>query len=180
MCLSDHFAITFDVFIRSSYIKQPKRRVYNYDKGNYVELNNDLSRVDWDNVLGSNDPYICWDRFKSILGDCCDRWIPKRTIKSHFEPPWYDSECDRIRKEKEKWRKRAKASNNEQDLEKFRSLRKQFKKTMNDKLRLSVEDDADDALISKKFWSHVKSKSKSARIPETVQYGSRFRNKFVD
>jgi hypothetical protein len=51
---------------------------------------------------------------------------------------------------------------------------------MNDKLRLSVEDDADDALISKKFWTHVKSKSKSARIPETVQYGSRFRNNSVD
>ena len=29
--------------------------------------------------------------------------------------------------------------------------------------------------MSKKFWSHVKSKSKSTRIPETVRYGHRFR-----
>ena len=47
---------------------------------------------------------------------------------------------------------------------------------MNEKMRLNVEDDSDPALISKKFWSHVKSKSKSTRIPEMVRYGDRFRN----
>ena len=47
---------------------------------------------------------------------------------------------------------------------------------MNEKLRLSVEDALDTALISKKFWTHVKSKSKSTRIPETIRYGNRFRN----
>jgi len=180
MCLSDHFAITFNVDIKIKYLKEPKKRVFNYRKGNYTELNNDLYRVDWDRVFSCSDPNICWDRFKGILGESCDRWIPKRTIKSRFQPPWYDSDCDRIRREKEKWRKRARASNDEQHLRKFRSLRKQFKQTMNEKMRLSVEDDADDALISKRFWSHVKSKSKSARIPETVSYGSRLRNKPAD
>ena len=47
---------------------------------------------------------------------------------------------------------------------------------MNEKLRLNVEDDSDPSLISKKFWSHVKSKSKSTRIPETIYYGDRYRN----
>ena len=42
-------------------------------------------------------------------------------------------------------------------------------------MRLNVVDDSDPALISKKFWSHVKSKSKSTRIPKTVHYGQRFR-----
>ena len=51
---------------------------------------------------------------------------------------------------------------------------------MNEKMRLSVEDDSDSALISKKFWTHVKSKSKSTRIPETVRYGDRFRNTPVE
>ena len=118
--------------------------------------------------------------FRRILGECCDRWIPKKTITSQFQPPWYDSECDRIRREKEKWRKRSNASNSESDLTKFRSLRKQFKRTMNEKMRLSVEDDSDTALISKKFWTHVKSKSKSPRLPETVRYGDRFRHNPTD
>ena len=41
---------------------------------------------------------------------------------------------------------------------------------MNKKMRLNVSDESDPALISKKFWSYVKSKCKFARIPETVHY----------
>ena len=51
---------------------------------------------------------------------------------------------------------------------------------MNEKLRLNFVDDSDTALISKRFWTHVKSKSKSTRIPESVRYGNRFRNDPTD
>ena len=40
----------------------------------------------------------------------------------------------------------------------------------------NFDDQDDPALISKKFWSHVKSMSKSSRIPGTVNYHGRFRN----
>ena len=180
MCLSDHFAITFNIDVKTKYVKQPKRKMFNYSKGNFRDLNNELHSINWELVFGSNDPFVAWNRFRTILGDCCDRWIPKKTIQSQFQPPWYDSDCDRIRREKEKWRKRANASNSESDLNKFRSLRKQFKRTMNEKMRLNVEDDSDTALISKKFWTHVKSKTKSTRIPETVRYGNHFRNNPMD
>ena len=43
-------------------------------------------------------------------------------------------------------------------------------------MRSNFEDDSDPALISKKFWSHVKSTSNSTRIPETVHYKGCFRN----
>ena len=41
-------------------------------------------------------------------------------------------------------------------------------------------DSEDTNLISKKFWSYLKSTSKSSRIPESVQYGSRFRSEPAD
>ena len=40
------------------------------------------------------------------------------------------------------------------------------------------EDDPD--LITKKCWSHVKSNSKSRRLPETIHLKNRFRNDPVD
>ena len=46
---------------------------------------------------------------------------------------------------------------------------------MNEKMRLNFADDSDNALISKDFWKHVKSRTKSTIIPETVVYGNRFR-----
>ena len=34
----------------------------------------------------------------------------------------------------------------------------------------NFKDDDDPSLISKKFWTHVKSTSKTTRIPDTVNY----------
>ena len=47
-------------------------------------------------------------------------------------------------------------------------------------MRLKVNDSSDPALISKKLWKYVKTKSKSARIPEIIRSGDRYRNKAVD
>ena len=183
-CLSDHRAISFDIEIEVKYKSCPKRKVFNYDKGDYRGLNEDLNRINWDRAFMSNDPCLAWDIFKKTLGELCDHRIPKKTMRSQFQPPWYDSECDRIRRKKEKWRIKAKESTNESDrltyTEKFRSMRKLFKKTMNDKMKSNFVDDSDPALISKRFWTHVKSKSKSTRIPETVQYRNRFRYEAKD
>ena len=66
------------------------------------------------------------------------------------------------------------------DRDKCKKLRKELKRTMHEKMTLNLVDDSDPALIPKKFWSHVTSKSKSTRIPESVYYGSRFRNNSKD
>ena len=41
-------------------------------------------------------------------------------------------------------------------------------------------DECDSALVSKKFWAHVKSKSNNHMISETVSYGARFRKNMKD
>ena len=43
-----------------------------------------------------------------------------------------------------------------------------------------MTDSLDPSLIPKKFWSYVKSSSNSHRIPETVSYGTRCRNKIPE
>ena len=151
MCMSDHFCITFNIDVKTKYIKQPKRKIFNYSKGNFRGLNSELFSIDWDSIFECNDPYLAWSRFRGVLGAACDRWIPKKTIKSQFQPPWYDSECDRVLRNKEKWRIRHKGSNSESHKQKFRAFRTKFKNMMDERMRLSVEDDSDDALISKKF-----------------------------
>ena len=47
-------------------------------------------------------------------------------------------------------------------------------------MRLNVVDESDPSIVSKKFWKYVKSKSKSTRIPETMNYKNRYRTKPVD
>ena len=175
-CLSDHFGITFQVRFGVHCKRMPKRRGFDYSRANWDDLNFDLRRINWDQVVGSYDPHTAWPRFKTVLDGLCKAHIPIKSTKCQFQPPWFDSDCDKILRDKEKWRKKARISGSESDLAKFRKLRKDFKSIMNEKMRLNVEDPSDRSLISKKFWSHVKSKSKSTRIPETVRYGDRVRN----
>ena len=44
-------------------------------------------------------------------------------------------------------------------------------------MRDNLYNEDDPWLITKKFWSHVKSNSKSSRLPETMHLDDMFRNK---
>ena len=45
------------------------------------------------------------------------------------------------------------------------------------KMRENLYNEDDPDLITKKLWSHIKSNSKSCRLPETMHLNSSFRNK---
>ena len=181
VCSSDHFGIIFNIKLDISIKKTVKRKVYDFSKADWKNLNFDLKRVNWDTYMSMQDPHISWPVFKEVLSKLCDVYIPKKSVRYQFQPPWFDSDCDKILSEKEKWRAKSQSdSGTEEDHEMYRSLRRKYKKIVNEKMRLNVVDESDTSLISKKFWKYVKSKSKSSRIPETVRYNNRFRTKPLD
>ena len=77
---------------------------------------------------------------------------------------------------KERLRQKFKLTKKPEHEEKFKIARTNLKKVVQDKMRSNFEDDSDPSLISKKFWSHVKSTSNSTRIPETIYYKGCFKN----
>ena len=161
--------------------KTVKRKVYNYPKADWRALNFDIRRIDWESHIGMHDPHESWPLFRTAMEKLYDKHIPKKTIINEFQAPWFDTDCEKILREKEKWRAKANSERGtEEDHQKFRKLRKDFKKIMNEKMRLNVEDESDTSLISKKFWKYVKSKTNSTRIPETVWYKNKFRSKPID
>ena len=66
-CLSDHFGISFDINFSVRRKKRTIKKVYNYSQANWKELNYDLKRIDWNNVIGSIDTHSAWSVFKNIL-----------------------------------------------------------------------------------------------------------------
>ena len=66
------------------------------------------------------------------------------------------------------------------DYQKFKELRKLFKKTIRGKMKSTFNEDSEPSLVTKKFWTHVKFTSNSTRIPECVNYKGRFRNNVPD
>ena len=180
-CSSDHYGINFKITLDVPMKKTVKRKVYNYSKADWRALNFDIRRIDWESHIGMHDPHESWPLFRTAMEKLCDKHIPKKTISNEFQAPWFDTDCEKILREKEKWRAKANSERGtEEDHQKFRKLRKDFKKIMNEKMRLNVEDESDTSLISKKFWKYVKSKTNSTRIPETVWYKNKFRSKPID
>ena len=113
-----------------------------------------------------------WGNFKSTVLDKINTHIPKFTIKSEYQPPWFDSECYAKCREKDNLHKIYKTKNTVSSELKFKTFRREFKTLIRSKMRTNLDSDNRNVLY-KKFWSHVKSTTKSTRIPEVVSYGGR-------
>ena len=170
VCRSDHFPITFNINIKVGKKKSFKRRCYNFKRADWDRLNADLCHTNWNAMLSCCEPEFGWRTFKARLFELADKHIPKTTVKSDFQPPWFDSECYDFCRKKERLRAKFKQSKTEADGIKFSLARKEFKKLVSQKMRDNLYESDDPALITKKFWSHVKSTSKSSRIPEFIAH----------
>ena len=178
VCSSDHYAITFDLKTKYS-SKSSKRKLYKYKKENLAALDRELKSVKWDQHLTFCDPETAWSQFKKIVFSHVDKNIPTITIKNQDQPSWYDSDLHDLCRKKERLHSKFRASQTQeqcllsnlkdsQDSEdyvkltevreevikkynKFSNARKDFKQAAREKMKSSVADEEDPALISKKF-----------------------------
>ena len=95
ICKSDHFPITFDIMIRCKRNKGSKCKLYNFKKANWDRLNSELADINWTSLLDSLEPEAAWINFTETLKQHMQRHIPVITVKSEFQPLWFDSECHR-------------------------------------------------------------------------------------
>ena len=178
-CKSDHFPISFKVNSRVRYNKTASRKCYNFKKANWDRLNFDLCHTDW-SILECCEVEFGWDFIRSHLFHLVDKHIPTVHVKLKFQPPWFDADTYSFCRKKERLRQKFKNTNNLDDELKYMQARRDFKKLVSQKMRDNMSDSDDPAFITKKFWSYVKSSSKSHRIPECVKYGNTLRNKPLD
>ena len=171
-CISDHFAVTFKISQTVTRKPDVKRTCYNYQNAHWNDLNNDLNNIDWDITLDCQEHDIMWSNFKNAVFDKVNAHIPKFTIKSEHQPPWFDSECYAKCRDKDKLHKIYKTKKTLTSEIKFKTARKEFKTLIQSKMRANLDSDNRN-ILHKKFWFHVKSATKSTRIPEVVPYGGK-------
>ena len=179
VCKSDHFPVTFTIKGKVRTRKIPKRKCYNFKKANWTDLNSALCNTDW-SYLNRCEVEAGWTYFKSHLFHLVNTFIPTVTVKSDSQPPWFDSDAFSAWRDKERLRTKFNRSKSLVDELKYSKSRLKFKHTMAQKMRDNLTDSEDNALISKKFWSYVKSTSKSSRIPESVSLKEQLRSDPAD
>ena len=173
---SDHFPITFKLKLNARRKRATKRCIYNFKKADWARMNSEFENLDWDSIFENRNIEDAWSAFKDKFFEVSNRHIPKIKIDDEFQPPWYDSEVHELFKKKQWFHKRWKKSKSDLHYVKFAECRKQFKNLVEKKLEDNFTDETNDNLITKKFWSYVKSKSNSHRIPETINYNTRIRS----
>ena len=157
-------------------MKPRKREVYNFKRANWDQLNRDIGSIDWPQFIDCLEPELAWNRFKEIFVTLVNRSIPKIKINGNFSSPWFDSECYEAYRSKERAHIKFKSVPSVSNELKRDATRKNFKNVCSVKMRENLYNRDDPVLITKKFWSHVKSNSKSTRIPECVQHKGRYRS----
>ena len=175
LCKSDHFPIHFKVKIATKIRNQVKRKIWNFKKANWDRLNQDLLRIPWGHIIDSRDCESAWRNFKTVLFALVDKHIPKITVKSNFNAPWFDSECFEAYRKKERAHKQFKENSSLANELKRDVTRRDFKNMCSEKMRENLYNSDDPALITKKFWSHVKSNSKNSRLPECMNLDGVYR-----
>ena len=176
ICNSDHYPITFDVKANFKIKKFSKRKVYNFKRANWDQLNSDLRGVPWNYVIDRIEPELAWSSLKTIIFNLVDKHIPTITIKGNFTSPWFDSESYDAYRRKERAHKRFKNYGGLLNELKRNTERTNFRNVCSAKMRDNLYNRDDPALITKKFWSHVKSHSKNSRLPECMYLNGRYRS----
>ena len=167
---SDHKSIMFDVLLNHKPKFAAKRKIYNYNKGDFVALRESLKLLPLtDIVLSENDIDIAWSKWKDTFLAVVDTYIPSRQTSRTYTPPYFTREIIHILHQKESLRKRARKSNSALLWEKFRELRRSAKRMIKTKKRDYIRNLANTIKFNpKQFWKFFKSKSNKSTLPDTM------------
>ena len=81
--------------------------------------------TDW-SILNCCEVQFAWELLECRIFALADKYIPKITIKSEFQPPWFDSETFEVCIAKERFRKKFKQTKKMKDELKFTNSRRDF------------------------------------------------------
>lgn len=153
------FAIDYDI------------REYNYRKGNYERINDEISVINWEHLLLAVDPNTATERFYSALKNIIDRNVPLRRRRSHKHPIWFTPELINLLRRKDAAHKRYRRSRNSHDYVLFSRLRRESKALLK-KCEWSYLSNLQELSRTevKPFWSYAKSLRKTNSLPSEIYW----------
>lgn len=157
----------------SKCIRSISRRRFNFYKCKFLDVQSELSKVDWHAVLSSTDINIDLAKFYVVINDIICRNTPLSGKHDHNYPAWFSPALRHSIKMKMKYHKRYKKFGNPRDYDDFayyRTKTKHLTKTCHNKFLASVENSLSTDI--KAFWRYVNSKKNVNSIPLAMKFGS--------
>ena len=155
----DHCIIKFDLDLLPDLVKYGDN--YNYYKGNYDKMGEELAKMNWDNLIDQKTVEEAWIIFADILDKLKSEYIPKRAKKMNKRQPWVNTLVKESIKIKNKAFKIYKKDKSPILWENFRKARNTTNHLVqeskhNFELKIAQEIKSN----PKQFWNYVKAKNK--------------------
>ena len=125
---SDHFVICAEIEAAVP-AAPPKRTTWNYAKAKFADMRNELLSKRWNDLM-CNDVNLDWMVFKEIFFECCNKFIPKKSVRESIRPAWLKQDTLRLVRQKRAAWKRYRLSQNQEDFASFKELEKRVKKAV--------------------------------------------------
>ena len=128
--ISDHDAIVIDSTVKPDYIQAKKRKVLQYKKANWEQLDDECKKLST-SIKASYDKGDCintlWSIFKTSLTEAINKNIPSKQIRTSNNLPWMNSNLKKMIRKKNKLHQRAKKT---QDWTAFRAYQKKLQASL--------------------------------------------------
>jgi hypothetical protein len=163
---SDHFLLEFTIDIENTRKEPITRTVYNFRRANLARIKAELGGI---RLPDTNNVNQIWNQLKRKIITILDRNIPRVKIRNKTNPPWIDHDVIQASKSKDTKYKKAKLSENKDDWDVYKTARNGLKNLVNRKYKDYIRHLGSDLTDNpKKFWSLLKSRTKSKGSPERI------------
>lgn len=167
-----HRSLLIDIKIVSQpALKSSQKYVFNFYKGDFDEISNSLSSINWQSKFKGLNTEQTMKCFYDILNNLILKYIPKRRCHSSSLPAWYSAPLRKLLKEKRKYHKLWKLYGNPLDYDTFRLLRKRADKMEAECYRNFIRYTEEKIRSNPKyFWSYIRMIKGKNDMPDTMTY----------
>lgn len=165
-----HPALDIDLDLTNvKFLRTVKATKLNFFKGNYEEIINELSQLDWAMVLGSTDININVQKFYETIKKSICKYVPEYPRTQDKYPKWYTNNVINLIKKKEFYRKHSSNSLGFKKLyeDKRREVKYEIRACLK-RYQTNIENSI--SQNNKHFFAYTKAIKKSSNFPSVMKY----------
>ena len=175
--ISDHNIPFTELSLRTNRRKQATRKIYLYKQADWEGLNQHIQPL-LEPLEHSRSPVEeIWEKFKTILQEAANKYIPTKLTKSRPSRPWISKQLDAKIKLRDRLHKKSKDNGKAGIEERHQQMKKEVQRELRQEHNAFVEailtDNGETTSTNKRFWNYVKNRRSDNSGIGTLKVGSK-------
>ena len=157
---SDHCSLI--ITLNCSKVEKKQLPRPNFRKADFDSINSELGKIEWEKALDDLDVNDAWKKFRDLIDDVVDKYVPKKKINKNKSKPFMTKELlEIVRKKHRTFRKAKKNGSNDNIKEKNKARNKANRECKKARRNLEKKVASQSKTNPKQFWSYASSKLKA-------------------